>query len=91
MSYSVALCDVLLISSFLLFVPLRIRTLTILTSNPTCLDKGIHKFSRFQEVDEDDEVESCRAQSAPGRVDCDTPRSMLSEDLRLSGDVIQAR
>lgn len=44
------------------------------------------RFSRFQEVDEDDEVESCRAQSAPGRVDCDTPRSMLSEDLRLSGD-----
>ena len=36
-------------------------------------------------MDEDDEIESCRAQSAPGRVDCDTPRSMLSEDLRLSG------
>ena len=50
--------------------------------------QGFHDFSRFQEVDEDDEVESCRAQSAPGRVDCDTPRSMLSEDLRLSGDVI---
>lgn len=43
----------------------------------------------FLDVDEDDENESLgRAQSAPGRVDCDTPRSMFSDDPRrlLPGD-----
>ena len=41
------------------------------------------KSAQNQDVDEDDENESLgRAQSAPGRVDCDTPRSMFSDDPR---------
>ena len=72
---------------FQLFAKLiKIVWISNIGSNPPCIAHrrpNPPKSAQNQDVDEDDENESLgRAQSAPGRVDCDTPRSMFSDDPR---------
>ena len=49
------------------------------------------KQTAQQDIDEGSDYESLgRAQSAPGRVDCDTPRSMISEADHLAHQTAQS-